>query len=32
MEGQDFAGMSDEELEQEKKRLIARLKEEQDEG
>ena len=32
MEGQDFSAMSDEELEKERKRLIARLKEEQDEG
>ena len=32
MEGQDFSAMSDEELEKERKRLIARLKEERDEG
>ena len=32
MEGQDFSAMSDEELEKERKRLSARLKEEQDEG
>ena len=32
MEGQDFSAMSDAELEKERKRLIARLKEEQDEG
>ena len=32
MEGQDFAGMSDDELEAEKQRLLARLKEEKDEG
>ena len=32
MEGQDFAGMSDRELEAEKQRLLARLKEEKDEG
>lgn len=32
MEGQDFSGMSDDELESEKQQLIARLKEEKDEG
>ena len=32
MEGHDFSAMSDEELEKERKRLIARLKEERDEG
>ena len=31
MEGQDFAGMSDRELEAERQRLLARLKEEKDE-
>ena len=32
MEGQDFSAISDEEPEKERKRPIARLKEEQDEG